>query len=172
MDGAATGIKPRPGPLNFTANRLVYADIDLQGYTVMENRICPFSATLVKDDFGCHHASQFVRRGGAEIACASASDHQRCMALLQAFKAVALPAFEVSDDLTQMPHSVLVKIQFGGLLGLQRSMHPDNAAGATVSDIATLVDAAEKQYTSISAVPCASLVADMTSHKLSRRRRR
>ena len=115
MDGATTGIKPRPGPLYFTANRLLYAGIDLQGYTAMENRICPFSATLVKDDFGCHHASQIVRRGGAEIACASASDHQRCMALLQAFKAVALPAFEVSDDLTQMPHSVLVKIQFGGL---------------------------------------------------------
>ena len=118
MDGAAKGIKPRPGPLNFIANRLLYADIDLEGNTVMKNRICPFSATLVRDDFACRHASQVVCRGGVEIACASAADHQRCTALLQAFKAVALPAFEVSDDLTQMPHSVLVKIQFGGLLVL------------------------------------------------------
>ena len=172
MDGAVTGIKPRHGPLNFIANRLLYADIDLEGNTVMENRICPFSATLVKDDFACRHASQVVRRGGVEIVCASGADHQRCTALLQAFKAVALPAFEVSDDLTQMPHSVLVKIQFGGLLGLQHSMHPDDAAAETVRDIATLVDEAEKQFTSISAIPCAPLVADMTSHKLSRRRRR
>ena len=138
----------------------------------MENRICPFSATLVKNDFGCRHASQVVRRGGAEIACMSKPDHQRCMALFTAFKAVALPAFEVPDDPTRMPHSILVKIQFGGLLGLRRGMHPDSAAGESISDIATLVDEAEEQYTSISAIPCASLVDDMTSHTLTRRRRR
>jgi hypothetical protein len=138
----------------------------------MENRICPFSATLVKDDFGCRHASQIVRRGGAEIACASAADHRRCTALFTAFKGAALPAFEVPDDLTQMPHSVLVKIQFGGLLGLQRSMHPDSAAGDSISDIATLVGEAETRYTSVSAIPCAALVESMTTHKLSRRRRR
>jgi hypothetical protein len=138
----------------------------------MENHICPFSATLVKDDFGCRHASQIVRRGGAEIACASKDDHTRCTALMQALKAVALPAFEVTDDLTQMPHSVLVKIQFGGLLGLQRILHPDTASGSPVSDIAVLVDEAESRYTSIDALPCTSLVDDITSHKLSRRRRR
>jgi hypothetical protein len=31
----------------------------------MENRIRQISATLVKDDLGCRHASQIVRRGGA-----------------------------------------------------------------------------------------------------------
>ncbi len=138
----------------------------------MENRICPFSATLVKDDFGCRHASQIVRRGGAEIACVSKPNHQRCMDLFTAFKAAALPAFEVPDDPTRMPHSVLVKIQFGGLLGLHRSLHPDSAVGESINDIATLVNEAEEQYTSISAIPCALLVEDMTSHKLSRRRRR
>ena len=138
----------------------------------MENRICPFSATLVKDDFGCRHASQIVRRGGAEIACASAADHQRCTALFTALNSVALPAFEVPDDLTQKPHRVLVKIQIGGLLGLQRSMHPDCAAADSISDIATLVDEAQTQYTSVGAIPCAALVESMTAHKLSRRRRR
>ena len=61
-----------------------------------------------------------TRRGGPDVVCASDEAHQQCENLFQRMKQVALPAFGVEDDLLSMPHSVLVKIQFGGLLGLQR----------------------------------------------------
>ncbi len=38
----------------------------------MTDLICPFSATLVKDDSGCRRASWIIRHGGSEIACNSA----------------------------------------------------------------------------------------------------
>ena len=102
MDGVDTGIKPRHDPLYFIANHLLYAGIDLEGNTVMKNRIHPIIATLVKDDFGSRHASQIVHCGGAEIACASATDHHRRKVLFTALKSVALSVFEVPDDLTQI----------------------------------------------------------------------
>jgi hypothetical protein len=84
----------------------------------MTDLICPFSATLARSDFACARATQVIRRGGAEYACQSDTAHSRCRQLFEHCKQAALPEFGVEDDLTRMPQSVLVKIQFGGLLGL------------------------------------------------------
>lgn len=135
----------------------------------MSDRICPFSATLVKNDFACCHAEQIIRRGGAEFACRSAADHTRCTRLFAHLKATGLPAFELEDDLLQVPHGVLAKIQFGGLLGLQRLL---GGSSQKVDDIAGLVDSAVTHYAQIEAIPCEQLTPDITGYTLSRRRKR
>ena len=137
----------------------------------MRDLICPFSATLVKDVLGCRRARKIVRRGGGEIACDAESAHSNCTRLFQAFKDVALPVFELEDDLLQVPHGVLVKIQFGGLLGLQRITNGNKTTEPSIPDIATLVDAAITQFSSLEAIPCTTLCDDITTYKLSRRRR-
>ena len=135
----------------------------------MQDLICPFGATQAKEDFSCRCASKIIRRGGTEFACDSASQHVACSRLLERLKEVALPAFGVADDLTQMPHSTLVKIQFGGLLGLQRMTGTE---AGSVADIATLIDAAISKFDSIDAIPCESLCEDIINYRLSRRSRR
>lgn len=136
--------------------------------TSTENK-CAFSQTLIGDQFGCVHAEQVVRRGGAEIACRSATSAGRCAALMQRLKLAALPAFDVEDDLLSMPHSVLVKIQFGGLLGVQRLVDPATANAERVTDIDTLAERAEQTFGSVDAVPCDQIVSDMTGYKTRRR---
>ena len=133
----------------------------------MEEYTCAFSNTLITGQFGCDKAEQVTRRGGPDIACTSEAAHQRCEKLFQRMKAAALPAFGVEDDLLSMPHSVLVKIQHGGLLGLQRLV--DGAGAADVKNIHALVDRANGKYRNLDAVPCPELVSDMTSYKLRRR---
>ena len=138
----------------------------------MTDAICPFSATLVTEDFGCGNASRIVRRGGAEIACTSDEAHARCRQLFQGLKETALPAFSVSDDLLQMPHSVLVKIQYGGLLGLQRIVNPEMPESSTVKDIDRLVKSSGSRFASLDDIPFPELCADITAYRLPRRRRR
>lgn len=134
----------------------------------MEEYKCAFSNTLVTNQFACEKAEQVTRRGGPDVACTSDAAHQRCEKLFQQMKAAALPAFGVDDDLLSMPHSVLVKIQHGGLLGLQRLL--DGAAGSgDVKNIHALVDQAVGKYNHLDAIPCSALVQDMTSYKLRRR---
>lgn len=120
----------------------------------------------------CPLASQVIRRGGAEFTCQSERSHLRCRELFERCKLAALPAFGVEDDLTQMPQSVLVKIQFGGLLGLQRVLGRQTANGGRIEDIDSLVASAISHYGGPDSVPCDQLVVDMTSWKLSRRRGR
>jgi hypothetical protein len=138
----------------------------------MADSICPFSATLVSEDFGCRNAAGIVRRGGAEIACTSDAAHARCRALFRNLKEAALPAFGVADDPLQMPHSVLVKIQYGGLLGVQRTLNPALEGAMAVADIDRLVTSAAEHFPSLQDIPYAELSNDITGYRLPRRRRR
>ncbi|NIQ11780.1 MAG: hypothetical protein GWO23_19980, partial [Gammaproteobacteria bacterium] len=68
---------------------------------------CSFSSPLVTEQYVCTHGEQVVRRGGTEVACRDDAACSRCEAVFEWLKQVALPVFEVEDDLTSMPHSVL-----------------------------------------------------------------
>lgn len=134
----------------------------------MEEYKCAFSNTLVTNQFGCEKGEQVTRRGGPDVACKSGEAHARCEQLFQRMKAAALPAFGVDDDLLSMPHSVLVKIQFGGLLGLQRLLDP-GAASTEVKNIHVLLDQAAGRFNGLESVPYPALAQEMTSYKLRRR---
>jgi len=138
----------------------------------MQDLICPFSATLARDTFGCTHAERIIRRGGTEFSCRDKGAHADCLQLFGKLKDGALAAFGVEDDLTQMPHSVQVKIQFGGLLGLQRITLENPPDANRVADIQALVTAAVARFGNVQALPCEQLAGDMTAYTLSRRRGR
>ena len=133
-------------------------------------QICPFGSTLVTETCHCAHADQVVRRGGAEIICQNVAAYTRCTTLMQKLKDVVLPAFEVEDDLTSMPHSVIQKIQFGGLSGLQQLVTPD--ATGKIADIVNMLDTLEANYGSLDKLPYQELVPVITEYKLKRRRGR
>jgi hypothetical protein len=136
----------------------------------MEEHKCAFSNTLVTNQFGCEKGAQVTRRGGPDVVCASDEAHQQCEKLFQRMKQTALPAFGVEDDLLSMPHSVQMKIQFGGLLGLQRLQDKGADESAVVKNIHGLVGQAIGKHGGLDAIPCQAFVEDMTSYKLKRRR--
>jgi hypothetical protein len=129
---------------------------------------CPFTAPLIKTTATCRHAREVVRRGGSEFDCLSEAEHARCEQVFAGLRACALAAADVEDDPTQMPHSLLVKIQSGGLLGLQRLLGESDADGR-VADIADLVARASAHFGGVDGIPYAALGDDMTAFKLERR---
>jgi hypothetical protein len=138
----------------------------------MSERICPFGATLVSEDFGCRRATRIIRRGGAEIACDDAGAHARCHRLHQRLKDIALPEFGVADDLLEIPHGVRNRVQYGGLAGLQRLLDGSAETPSMVADIDGLVQSATERYAGVDTIPCAELLADITAWKTRRRRGR
>lgn len=96
---------------------------------------CSFASALVTELAACRHAEQVVRRGGSEYDCRSAPDHAVCQDLFDRLKAATLPAFGVDDDLTTMPHSVLVKVQCGGLQALARLTGQEQQKVEDIADV-------------------------------------
>jgi len=135
----------------------------------MDEFKCAFSNTLVTNQYGCALGRPVARRGGPDVVCGTEAAHQRCEELFQKLKAVALPAFDVEDDLLAMPHSVLVKIQHGGLSGLNRLVQIETST-EEIQNIHALVDRAIDQFSSLDAIPYPELVDAMTTYKLKRRR--
>jgi hypothetical protein len=129
---------------------------------------CPFAAPLTKGLVACRHAEEVVRRGGSEYDCRSPANHAGCIGLFDRLKTQALPAFGVEDDLTSMPHSVLVKVQSGGLQGLSRLM----GEGGAVGDVADLVERLQARYGGVDRIPVAEVEQDITSYRIERRTRR
>lgn len=138
----------------------------------MIDLICPFCATLSKADFSCPRAGPVIRRGGTEFVCGSDDAHARCRLFFEACKAAALPAFGLEDDLTRMPQSTLIKIQFGSLLGLRRITAGAPDPAAQIENIDALLNAALVKFGSLEAIPCASLIDDISQYRLPRRRGR
>lgn len=134
----------------------------------MSDLKCPFRHTLIQRDFGCEHAQDITRREGPDVACQDAAAQGRCTALFDHLHTRAVPAFGVEDDLTQMPQSVLVKIQFGGLLGLERLL--GEGGGERVDNVNGLVVRVLERFGAPGGMPLEQILPDITGYKIRRRR--
>ena len=132
---------------------------------------CPFRATIMTRSFACDHAEEITRREGPDIACDFPGANEKCFELFTQLKARALDTMGHEDDLTTLPASVLQKIQFGGLLGLQ-SQVDGTASNDKVENIVALVDKAIQQYGDIDSFPFDICVERIVSFKLKKRRGR
>jgi len=135
----------------------------------METFKCAFAAPLITKQFGCRQALEVTRRGGPDIACQSETSHRRCVLLFDALKAAALPAMGHVDDLNITPASVYTKIQYGGLLGLQRQLDQALTVAVRIDDIDDLAARLVAAYPDPVALPCQQTVPDITAFKLRRR---
>lgn len=136
-----------------------------------EDLKCAFDSTLKGDQFGCRHGKPVVRRGGIEVACTGANVHERCALLFENMKNAVLPELGLEDDLLSIPHSVLVKIQFGGLLGLQRRFTAAESQATRVENIDELVATAVKECDDLNSIPYQELAGDIIDYRLPRRSR-
>lgn len=130
---------------------------------------CSFAVTMIRETYACEKARMVTRRAGPDIACTSEDASSRCREVLEKFKEAGLTAFDAEDDLLSTPHSVYVKIQFGGLLGLARDVMHSSADN--VENIFQLIGQAVKHYHSLDAIPYQEYVQTMKKLKVGRKRR-
>ena len=111
------------------------------------NLHCPFERLAVAGTHACARGLAVTRRNGAGVDCSEETAHSRCATAQAFFAQVGGEAFGEVEDLTQVPHSTLLKIQIGGLAGvagcldLPQSMAVDNMgelierAGSRLGDL-------------------------------------
>ncbi|MFV2056282.1 MAG: hypothetical protein ACC707_07420 [Thiohalomonadales bacterium] len=135
----------------------------------MSELICPFNATLAKDEFSCEHARKIIRRGGEEFSCQRPEIHNLCSAIHAKIRASALLDMGLEDDLLSLPHSVLVKIQFGALLGLQSSK---DKSVSSIENVADLIIWIAETYPELDDMPFHQINELVGNYQLQKRRRK
>jgi hypothetical protein len=138
----------------------------------MADLICPFGAPMAQQAYLCTHAQTVIRRGGEEIACDNEPLHATCKAVHEHCKQAALAEMGLKDDLLAVPHSTLIKIQFGTLLGLQQTMVNLEAIGDTEYEVPDLITQSITHFTSVREIPTDQTSKASKEFKLQRRRRK
>jgi len=133
---------------------------------------CPFQTTIIAEDFGCHFAQSVTVRNSPQVHCQSEQALQQCQRVYEHLKRAGLAGFGMEDDLTTTPHNVYLKIQYGGLLGLQARVSGTPVGECSLADIHQLLSAATHDGRDTDTLPYEDLVPLMQAQQTKRRRSR
>ena len=140
---------------------------------IMSDLICPFGAPLQLENIHCQHANTVIRRGGEETACKNEDMHTRCKSVHEQVKQAALVEMGLEDDLLSIPHSTLVKIQFGAVLGLNQALNDEQSLDpVSIADIASLINSTLETWPTTEQLPTGKTTEVALTYKLQRRRKR
>ncbi len=139
-------------------------------YKRINERMCVFEKAILSRRCACLCATRFYLADREGVACDSAPAHRRCLRLIVLLRENAKFALKLKAIDGELPHGKELKIQNGGLLGLQRVLRPDLSAD-TVVDVAGLATLGERTYGSLEELPYREIVKTVVAFEGRRRPR-
>ncbi|HHC72093.1 MAG TPA: hypothetical protein ENK54_04275 [Thiotrichales bacterium] len=133
---------------------------------------CAFEKAVLTRRFGCSRLAR-INIGEREAAsCTHEPARNRCLALLERLRSSAAFALHTPHAGSPLPHAKEMKVQCGGLLGLQAILRPDEATTTGVADIHTLIDQAQTRFGKLAEFPYGQMVRTIGRFEIRRGRRR
>jgi hypothetical protein len=139
-------------------------------YHALNRRRCVFEKAVLSHRCACSRASRFYLADREGVSCDAADAHRHCRRLIELLRINSRFALGITSATTALPHAKEIKVQNGGLLGLQRSLRPDPSADR-VCDVAGLVQEARRVYGCLEQFPYQEIVKTITSFEGRRRPR-
>ena len=141
-------------------------------YRSVNERRCVFEKTVLSRRCACMCATRFYLADREGVACDSAPAHRRCSLLIGLLRENAWyeigyisfyrlgktdDAIDAWQTYGELPHAKEIKVQSGGLLGLQHVLRPDLSA-ENVIDVAGLTTLGERTFGSLEKFPYREIV--------------
>ncbi len=118
---------------------------------------CPFEKAIFRRVCSCRRAEKTNIAEREVVNCRSADAQRNCVEFLHHLRRRANFALGMTRTPGALPHAKAIKIQCGGLLGLQQTLDPF-VEEPRVSDVHALVGRALKRFENISDVPYDKIV--------------
>ena len=139
-------------------------------YRTVNQRRCVFEKAILRRRCSCVCSARFYLADREGIACSSAPAQKRCSQFLALLRKNARFALKIKALDDELPHAKEIKVQNGGLLGLQRVLQP-GVRGDVVSDVARLTALGEQTYGSLEQLPYRKIVQSIAQFEGRRRPR-
>lgn len=136
----------------------------------ISKRRCVFEKALLSRRCACVCSTRFYLADREGISCDSAATHERCSRLIALLRESAKFALKITSLDAELPHGKEIKVQNGGLLGLQRALRPGRRL-EHVADVAGLTALGERTYGTLEQCPFQEIVQSIV-HFEGRRRPR
>ncbi|MCG6900160.1 MAG: hypothetical protein LJE75_09190 [Gammaproteobacteria bacterium] len=122
-------------------------------YQSINERRCVFEKTINSRRCTCKQSQRFHLADREGIACKSASGNALCTEFLNCMRSNSRFALHLTHADGPLPHTKEIKVQTGGLLGLQGLIYPERAADSNIDNAIGVIDAAIEQYGRIENLP-------------------
>lgn len=132
---------------------------------------CPYEKAIVSRVCGCAEATKTNLAEREVVSCRAQECQQACLEVLEHIRQRANFALGLTHTSGELPHAKAVKIQCGGLLGLQEALDPDDAQ-PRICNIFSLIRRAKKHYGAFDGLPFPQIMRAVVRYEHRRRRRR
>ncbi len=141
-------------------------------YNSVNERRCVLEKALNSRKVTCSHSQRLFLADREAVACNSDAAQQRCIILLGRLRDSARFSLQMTHIGGPLPHNKEIKVQTGGLLGLQAQIHPELADAEDVADVFGLINEAEIRYGGLADFPYSDIIQHITRFQGRRRSRR
>ncbi len=122
-------------------------------YNTVNERRCVFEKAINSRRCTCSKSRCFHLADREGIACKSAAGNALCSVLLQLMRNNARFALHLTTVQGPLPHAKEIRVQTGGMLGLQGLVYPEKKDQAGVDDIITTIDNALQRHGRLEDLP-------------------
>jgi hypothetical protein len=122
-------------------------------YQSINQRRCVFEKAISSRRCDCKQSQRFHLADREGIACKSASGNALCIEFLNRMRSNSRFALHLTHTDAPLPHAKEIRVQTGGLLGLQGLVFPDRVDDNNIGNAIGVIDAAIEQYGRIENLP-------------------
>ncbi|HEY9199837.1 MAG TPA: hypothetical protein VIR60_10760 [Gammaproteobacteria bacterium] len=134
-------------------------------YAAVNERRCVLEKALNSRTVTCSHSERFYLADREAVGCKSDPAQRRCQELLTRMREGARFSLQMTHIGGPLPHNKEIKVQVGGLQGLQALLAPEQADSSTVEDVFGLLNAAELRFGALSAFPYQDMIKHITRYQ-------
>ena len=147
--------------------------MDEKEYKDTYNRInqlkCVFEKAMCSLKCNCSQGAMFQLADRHGFACHSPLDQKRCVEFLDHLRAQTRFVFKLNDIDGPLPHNKEIRVQNGGLLGLQKIIEENDLD--TVSDVSDLIKQAIHRYQEVDQIPFDKVMQSVMAYQARPKRR-
>lgn len=142
-----------------------------QTYHAVNAQRCVFEKAINARRSSCSLSQRFNLADREGVSCCNETGANRCKQLLELLRKNAKFALQMTNVPGPLPHAKEVKVQIGGMLGLQKLLRPQLHEVELVHDINELVEGALQHYRSLDNLPYSEIVKSIVTFEGRARRR-
>ncbi len=141
-------------------------------YHEFNQRRCVFEKSILSRQTMCEHAHRFCLADREGIACNSNPANSQCELLLSQLRSKALFALKLTKIEGPLPHAKEIKLQTGGVLGLNNIVTGKPPPDEQIDNIFCLIEQAKAKFGSLDALPYEEIARQIAQYEGRKRRRR
>lgn len=137
-------------------------------YDAINDIFCPYEKALLHQHCQCEMGDHFCLADRLGVGCKSKSAQQKCLHYLSLVQENARFVLQSTKRAGQLPHNKSIRIQVGGLTGLNAVLQP----ASEEINVYALLQLAESQYVRIEDLPFDEIIKHVAQFSGRERKRR